>query len=277
MTTRSRRTPRLTPRPGGRRAVRAAHAAAVGVALAALVTACGGTSATKVAAPSFRDGGSKLDARLPKTIEDIPFTDQDGHTVRLSDYAGKTVVLGDILTLCQEHCPIDTATFVELARRWTADPSNAASTVFLSITVDPARDTPAQLAAYRRLYVGGPRHLPQWHLLTASPADLHRLWSFLHVYVQRVAGDGGKGSDAARSWRTGRPLTYDVDHSDDVYFIDGRARERWVFPDQPYLHGAHVPARMQRFMSVEGQRNESKGAWTADEGLTVLSWIRAAG
>jgi protein SCO1/2 len=264
-------------RGGSRSRRRAVRAAAALLAVAALVAGCGTSSSARVAVPHFRDGGSQLDARLSRAVERIPFTDEAGRTVHLSDYAGRTVVLGDILTLCQEHCPIDTATFVELARRWTADPSNAASTVFLSITVDPARDTPAQLAAYRRLYVGGPRHLPQWHLLTASPADLHRLWSFLHVYVQRVAGDGGKGSDAARSWRTGRPLTYDVDHSDDVYFIDGRARERWVFPDQPYLHGAHVPARMQRFMSVEGQRNESKGAWTADEGLTVLSWIRAAG
>jgi protein SCO1/2 len=256
---------------------RVVRAGAAGATLAALLGACGGGSAASVAAPHFRDGGSRLDVALSRTVESIPFTDESGHTVRLSDYAGRTIVLGDILTLCQEHCPIDTATFVQLAHRWTADPTDAAHTVFLSITVDPARDTPAQLAAYRRLYVGSPHNLPEWHLLTATPAALHELWSFLHVYVQKVGGDGGAASGAPRSWRTGRPLTYDVDHSDDVYFIDPKGRERWVFPDQPYLHGARIPARMQRFMTAEGARNETKGSWTAAEGVTVLRWIRSTG
>ena len=259
---------------GSRR--RAVRAAAALLAVAALVAGCGTGSSARVAVPHFRDGGSQLDARLSRAVERIPFTDESGRTVHLSDYAGRTIVLGDILTLCQEHCPIDTATFVQLAERYAADPSRRDDTVFLSVTVDPGRDTPAQLAAYRRLYVGRASNLPQWHLLTAAPADLHRLWSFLHVYVHRVREDGGAGATAPRNWRTGRPLTYDVDHGDDVFFIDGSGRERWVFPDQPYLHGARVPARMQRFMSAEGQHNEGKGTWTTAEALQVLDWIHSS-
>ena len=248
--------------------VRALAAAAVALALSTSLAACGGQ--TSAAPPHFRDGGSQLTTRLSRAIERIPFTDEAGRTVRLSDYAGKTIVLGDILTLCQEHCPIDTATFVQLAQQYARTAQDPQDTVFLSITVDPGRDTVPQLAAYRRLYVGSAAHLPQWHLLTASPGDLRKLWSFLHVYVQRVAQD-----DTVRNWRTHQLLTYDVDHGDDVFFIDPTGRERWLFPDQPYLHGAHIPARMRRFMSTEGVANEDKGTWTVDEGLKVLAWVRA--
>lgn len=262
----------MTMRPGRLRRRRLVPIAAAGMALAAALTGCGSTA--PAAAPHFSGGGTELDSPLSAAVKNMRFTDESGRTVRLADYAGKTVVLGDILTLCQEHCPIDTAAFVQLAQQYATKAKDPADTVFLSITVDPARDTPAQLAAYRKLYMGGRANLPQWHLLTASPADLKALWSFLHVYVQKVRGDE-EGKDAPRNWRTGQRLTYDVDHSDIVYFIDPSGRERWLFDGQPYLHGAHMPAQMQAFMTAEGHRNEKKGTWTAAEGLQVLDWIHS--
>jgi cytochrome oxidase Cu insertion factor (SCO1/SenC/PrrC family) len=257
-----------------RRRSRALAIAVAGSALAAVLAGCGSAGSAPAAAPHFRDGGSVLDTPLSAAVEHMRFTDESGRAVRLADYTGKTIVLGDILTLCQEHCPIDTATFVQLAQQYSRTAKDPDDTVFLSITVDPARDTPAQLAAYRRTYVGAASHLPQWHLLTASPSDLKTLWSFLHVYVEKVGGDDGAGDgNAPRNWRTGQRLTYDVDHSDDIYFIGPDGRERWVFAGQPYLHGAHVPARMQRFLTAEGHRNEKKGSWTAEEGMKVLDWM----
>lgn len=238
-------------------------------AACAVLTACGAPVPTS--APHFAAAGTELDLPVPATIRALPFTDQAGHTVHLSDFAGKTVVLGDMLTLCQEHCPIDTETLVLMARERAATP-DPADTVFLSVTVDPTRDTPAQLAAYRRLYVGSPANVPQWELLTGSPANVAALWRSLHVYVQKVGEDSG----VVRSWRTGRKLTYDVDHSDDVFFIDPAGRERYLFAGQPYLHGGRVPPAMQRFMSGQGRRNEQHGQWTAAEGLQVLNWLRTA-
>ena len=130
---------------------RAATVAAL--ALIGFLNGCGGPLAATP--PHFRDGGTALDAPVPAAIDDITFTDETGRHVHLSDYAGKTVVLDDILTLCQEHCPIDTASMVSMARAYAAS-DRATSTVFLSITVDPGRDDPQQLAAYRRLYAGKP-------------------------------------------------------------------------------------------------------------------------
>ena len=244
-------------------------ATALGITAATLLAACGSSTPSAVPPAGV---GTRLDQRLPAAIEQMTFTDETGRTVRFSDYAGKTIMLGDVLTLCQEHCPIDTAAFVQTAQRYEATAKHPDDAVFLSITVDPTRDTTAQLAAYRKLYVGSEAHLPQWHLLTASPAELTELWHLLDVYVQQVAEDKG---EVVRNWRTGEPLTYDVDHSDIVYVIDGRGTERYLLDGQPYLHGATIPPAMERFMSKEGHDNQMKGVWTSAQAVQILDWVSA--
>jgi protein SCO1/2 len=85
------------------------------------------------------------------------------------------VVISDAKSLCQDTCPLDTATIVKTARD-EPNPDRANDTVFLSITVDPKRDTRAELAAYRRLFTPAP---PNWLPLTASPATVDTLWDYL--------------------------------------------------------------------------------------------------
>jgi protein SCO1 len=248
------------------------------VALACFA-ACGSQAATSVIgagaptgkAPVYRSGTALTEA-MPSSLMSMPLTDQDGKTVHLSDFAGKTVVIQDTMTLCQELCPIDTATFVQAAREWAAaNPgADAANTVFLTITVDPQRDDPAQLAAYRKLYVGGATNLPQWELLTGSPSDIAALWKHLGVYVKRVKQDA-----VVHNWRTGKLLTYDVAHSDEVFFLDGQGRERYILDGMPSLAGDKaIPAKIQAFMSAEGRNNEKKmTGWTTPQALGVLRWM----
>ncbi|MGN6250523.1 MAG: SCO family protein [Marmoricola sp.] len=245
---------------------RVATLAALALLVAAALAGCG--AATPAAAPTI-SGGAELGAHLPASVLHLPLTDARGRTVHLADFAGKTIVLQDMLTLCQEHCPIDTAAFVGAARAW-AGTAHASDVVFLSITVDPRRDTPAQLAAYRRLYARSRADLPRWRLLTGSPHDIATLWKALHVYVHRVPQDG-----VVRNWRTGARLTYDVDHGDDVYFIGPKERERYLIDGQPALGGEPMPPAMQRFMSREGRANEKAAGWTAADALKVLDWLAA--
>jgi protein SCO1/2 len=72
---------------------------------------------------------------------------------------------------------------------------------FVELTVDPNRDTPSRLRAYRML-VGAP---PNWSLLTGSPAVIERIWRYFGVWSQQVA----EGSPPGKDWLTGRPLTYE--------------------------------------------------------------------
>lgn len=230
---------------------------------------CGsGSSGSAMPAPSASPTtGTATDIPLPSSLLHATFTDSTGAPVHLSDFAGKTVVVSDVMSLCQETCPIDTATLVQTATKLAHDPD----VVFLSITVDPQRDTPAQLAAYRRQYAG--TGLPQWHLWTGDPAVVHALWKHLGVFVQRTKGDPG-----VHNWRTGALLTYDVAHSDEVFFFDGSGHERYILDGMPSLGGDdNIPPAMRKFMSTEGLHNMSKTAgWTAADAVSVVDWLKSS-
>jgi protein SCO1/2 len=241
--------------------------AAVCALAAAVLSGC----ATSEAAPPppGPSVGSRLDAALPHRITSLPFTDSTGRTRRLSDFRDKLVVVSDGMTLCQEACPLDTTSVVQTARKVAAAKAQH-DVVFLTVTVDPQRDTPKRLAAFRRMFAPAPSN---WLLLTGSPGHVRALWKYLGVFVHRVPSD----SPAPRDWMTGKPLTYDVQHSDEVFFLDGRAHERFVLDGTPHLEGRQpIPARLYRFMSAEGRHNlehPDKLAWTPRQAVRVLSWL----
>jgi protein SCO1/2 len=72
--------------------------------------------------------------------------DQDGHTVRLSDWRGRAVLVDFVFTRCPGPCPIQTARLVDVQRRLA--PALASRTHFASITLDPEYDSPERLGEY---------------------------------------------------------------------------------------------------------------------------------
>jgi protein SCO1/2 len=246
-----------------RRLQRLIATAAVGAAFLTLA-ACGSSSPS---VPNI-SGGSELDAVIPSRIANLALTNQDGKTVHLADFKGKTIVVQDAMTLCQEQCPIDTATFVGMAKQYARSAASTTDVVFLSITVDPVRDDPAQLAAYRDLYAAGKNALPQWQMLTGSPSDIAALWKYFHVWTQKVPS-----ADVVHNWRTGARLTYDVQHSDEVFFIDKNLQQRYLLEGMPSLGGT-IPAKIKGFMSADGMANMKMSNWTVANGMTVLNWVR---
>lgn len=234
-----------------------------------LVAACGASSSTaKVAAPS-PGVGTRIDQALPASLLQAPLTDSTGAVRHLSDFAGKVVVISDSMTLCQETCPIDTATLVQTAHQVDADPAAAKNVVFVTLTVDPERDSPAQLAAYRRQYAHGTT-LPNWLLLTGSAHDVHAIWKFFGVFWKKVPQD-----EKVRNWRTGALLTYDIQHSDEVFFLDQRQHERYILDGMPTApSGTPIPKKIDAFLSAEGRKNLTKGGvWTASQAVHGVSWL----
>jgi protein SCO1/2 len=225
------------------------------------------------AQPPGRSVGTAVDQALPARILDLPFTSSAGATVHLRDFAGRVVALSDVMTLCQETCPMDTATFVQTDRDETAaGPAQHAGEVFLSITVDPERDTTTQLAAYRDLFTSPPSN---WLALTGPPASVNALWDFLGVWRQRVAEPPGP---APKNWRTGQALTYDVQHSDEVFFLDRAGHERYVLEGPPYATRGSIPSTLYRFMDTAGHQNVAHPAstnWTESQARQVLAWLRS--
>lgn len=228
-------------------------------------------SSHALASSSLSRIGTPLNSSIPRSIRDLSFTASDGKRVSLAALSGRVVVLSDVMTLCQETCPIDTATVVQTARA-EATQHSTTPPVFISLTVDPARDTPTQLKAYRHLFTDPPSN---WQAWTGSPKNVNKLWDYFGVWRKRVADDPGP---APHNWRTGAPLTYDVQHSDELFFLDSSGRERFVLEGAPYAPSGTVPKALRNFMSAEGRKNlksPASTAWTEAQAKTVLRSLRS--
>ena len=241
-------------------------AAVVLVVLA--VTGCGSATAAGPAAPG-PSIGQPLDQPLSASVLDAPLVSSSGRSVSLASFSGKVIVISDVMTLCQETCPLDTANVVAAAR--AVQKAGLADDVeFLSITVDPARDTVARLAAYRRLFVDPPA---DWLTLTGPAPTLASLWKSLGVYTQKVP----EGVPAAKDWLTGRPLTYDIDHSDEVFAVDRAGHERFILEGAPTIDpDTPIPATLTAFLSAHGRENlahPDPQAWTMPQELQVIAWL----
>ncbi|MBR7832971.1 SCO family protein [Actinospica durhamensis] len=210
-----------------------------------------------------------MDEALPARIAHLPLVDQDGHPTDLAAFHGKALMISDTMTLCQETCPLDTANLVQTARDLDAD-GLGAKVEFLTVTIDLVRDTSAQLSAYRGLYRPAPSN---WAALTGSASAVSALWKYLGVYIQKVA----EGTPASVNWRTGQVLTYDLDHSDEVFFLDASGVERFLIEGMGHIAaGTTVPKTMASYLDAQGLANlraPASDGWTVPQGLDVLSWL----
>jgi protein SCO1/2 len=242
--------------------------ASVGTALAIaalITTACGGSPGTP--GPPSAYLGTVLDKPVPSGIADLPLTTDAGQPTSLAAWRGQVVVLADFLTLCQETCPLTTGNLLRMDRAVSAA-GLGGRVRFAELTVDPGRDTPSRLRAYRKL-IGAPAN---WLLLTARPAVIEQLWRFFGVWYQRVGENRPPGTD----WLTGRPLTYDVNHEDALLYLDAAGRLRFVVTGSPRASAASVAPALRRFLNAGGRANLSHpdaSTWTAADALSPIAWL----
>ena len=239
------------------RRLRPAAPAAVALALAATLLAACGSSAPP--APPTSQGIVQN-----RPVPDVPLLDAEGRTVSLASYRGKYVVMAPFLTLCQEECPLVAGAYFALEKD-VAAAGLGKRVVFLTVSVDPWRDTPARLAAYAR------RFGADWTMLTGSQAQLKRFWSFFGVWFQKVPEPSPPGTD----WLTGRTLTMDVDHTDGYILIDTAGHERFLDANAVNLHGVLRPdLKAQLDGPGLANLNQQTGpSWTIGDALSSLSWM----
>ena len=199
---------------------------------------------------------------MPSDLRLLSVTNQHRQRVTLASWPGRTVLLVPFLTLCQDICPLTTGNLLQTEKSLLAD--NAASKVqIVELTVDPERDTPARLAAYAKLTHS------DWQLVTAAPAETARLARFFGFSYQKVPEDNRN----ARDWWTGKPLTYDVDHSDNYFVIDSAGIERVVQDAAPNFHGQLNP-KLYRFLDALGRQHLKQPPqpdWTPTDALQALA------
>jgi protein SCO1/2 len=98
---------------------------------------------------------------------DFTLTAQDGRRLALADLRGKVVAVTFIYTSCRDTCPLLTAKMAQIQRRLGAD--FGSKVYFVSVTVDPERDTPEALHAYAEGYGADPAG---WAFLTGTPLEI---------------------------------------------------------------------------------------------------------
>jgi protein SCO1/2 len=100
---------------------------------------------------------------------EIPLVNQDGKTMRLySDVLkGRVVVIDAMFTQCAGACPMMSQSFVKI-QDWLG--GRLGKDVYLvSVSVDPANDTPARLKEYAARF----KARPGWYFLTGSKENVH--------------------------------------------------------------------------------------------------------
>jgi protein SCO1/2 len=129
------------------------------------------------------DGGPVLVAG--DAVPAVAFTTQVGRPLSLADWAGAAGVVTFVYTRCPlpDFCPLMDARFRDIQEAAARDATLAGRVRLLSVSFDPAHDTPAVLAAHAARV--GARD--GWHFATAPPAIVDRFAGAFGVTVIREA------------------------------------------------------------------------------------------
>jgi protein SCO1/2 len=111
-----------------------------------------------------------------------PLVDQEGRGFSLADLTGEAVGLTFIFTRCPlpDFCPRMNLNVSEVERLLAADPKLYARTRLLSVSFDPAYDTPAVLKAFRDPFLKGvPGVVPgHWRFATGTLEHIKEFTGF---------------------------------------------------------------------------------------------------
>jgi protein SCO1 len=164
--------------------------------LFALAVLASATLAQAPDAPQSAFGEEQLPKIAP--APEFALTSQDGVRVKLSDFRGKVVAVTFIYTLCTSTCPVLTPLMSRVQDNLGQDFGKKIA--FVSITVDPERDTPEMLKLYAQMHGA---NLAGWSFVTGPPAAIRDVTRRYGVFA----------SDSA---------TGDIDHTFLTSIIDQR-------------------------------------------------------
>jgi len=116
---------------------------------------------------------------------DLTLTSQAGDSLQIGDYRGDILVLTFIYTRCPipNYCPRMSKHFAALQPKMRAEYGEGVQ--LLSISFDPANDTPAVLRDYASRYTD---RLDTWTFATGDTSQVRRATSLFGVYTSQ--GDG---------------------------------------------------------------------------------------
>jgi cytochrome oxidase Cu insertion factor (SCO1/SenC/PrrC family) len=153
-----------------------------------------------------------------KPAADGVLLDSKGKSVRLAELTrGRITVMSFIYTRCAaaKACPMATGVLMQLHRESADDPAMAMRLRLVSMSFDPANDTPERMAAYAGLSSSHPTAAP-WRFVTAASQE--KLQPILESYGQSV----NKKADP-------RDPTGPLNHTLRVFLVDAAGNIRNIY------------------------------------------------
>ncbi len=132
--------------------------------------------------PSYEELTKKPDP-LEKTWDRYKLTDSAGKEFSVDKFRGKLVLVNFFFAHCPDICPPQTAGLNTVLKK--LGPREREAIVFVSISIDPERDTSKQLAAYKKQFG---ITSSSWLFATAPRAT-----------IEKIAGQFGSLSDDKKS------------------------------------------------------------------------------
>jgi protein SCO1 len=139
----------------------------------------------------------------PRTV----LVNSSGKLFDLASLKGKVVVVSFVYTTCNGACPATTLTLGRIQKALQQAKLWGTSVEFVSISLDPERDTPEVLKRYAQVFNAD---LGNWHFLTGSRSD-----------VQSVIAAWGM-------WATIGPAGV-LDHPSRIFLLDPRGHQREIY------------------------------------------------
>jgi cytochrome oxidase Cu insertion factor (SCO1/SenC/PrrC family) len=148
-------------------------------------------------------------------VPDIEIVNQDGRHLRLNSdvIKNRTAVISSFFTTCTAFCPLTQQNLGRLAKVLGKRMGN--DVVFVSISIDPANDTPARMKEWSEKFHTG----PGWVLAGGSKADIDTLLKSLGLYVELagrhqsavIIGNPASGWTRASIWAEPEKLQKVID------------------------------------------------------------------
>jgi len=140
--------------------------------------------------------GSYAAANSSDCLPAVTLVDQHGHGVALVSLKGRPVLVDFIYTTCPGPCPLMTTRMAAVAK--LLGPKLGQQVTFVSISIDPEHDRPAELEKYARARGADEAG---WLFLTGTPAQIDRVLALYHL--QRTRGPDGIVNHAVASFLLG--------------------------------------------------------------------------
>ena len=158
--------------------------------------------------PDVKEKTKKIAPLANKLGGDFRLTDHNGDSFDLKQLRGKVSLLFFGYTHCPDVCPTELANMARLLKQLKTESDNVQG---LFVSVDPVRDTPERLSQYV------PYFHPKLIGLTGTEAAVKTVTSAykVHSNVQKTEG---------------KDLQYLVDHSANLFIIDGNGKLAQIVP-----------------------------------------------